>query len=114
MKTKTLLVTVAAALLVVACGRPITNNGIVSKAFIASSEGAYDELNRLITANDRLGINLLVASGRVRVAPDNTHVLILDSAIGRRRVRIVDGPYSGETGWIAYELVQCQPADATC
>jgi hypothetical protein len=70
-----------------------------------------DTLIKSAIANDDYGMRKLVKSGSVMVVPSGTSVLVIDDAGGflfapSRKVRILEGKYKGESGWVPVEWVQ--------
>jgi hypothetical protein len=70
---------------------------------------AYEEARILSQAHDELGITGMVDSGRIMLVPGGTQVRvievngILDVTC---RVRVLQGPLTGQDGWIPIKLLQ--------
>jgi hypothetical protein len=70
---------------------------------------AYEEVEKLAQANDDLGVRGMVASGRAILVPGGTQIKvievngILDLMC---RVRILEGSYTGQDGWIPIKFLQ--------
>ncbi len=75
------------------------------KAMIALTEAGYKELTKIYIANDTMGIGEFLTSGKGFAVPKGTKVLVTDSAVGARKVRILEGDNIGKAGWIAMEWV---------
>lgn len=79
---------------------------------LATTEDAYSEVMKSLQAKDMLGI---VGNPNAFGVGNGTKVLVIDSAIGRRKVRIVetyrdvDADKSGLAGWVAMEFVTSEP-----
>jgi len=79
--------------------------------FIATDLDAFDELMKIIRAKDAYGLLELGMQGRAFGVTNGTKVKIIDTAIGKRRVRIIQGvkPIDedkvGLSGWIPKEWV---------
>lgn len=76
-----------------------------------NSENAFDQLIKALLANDTQGIIELVEQGKVFGVSNGTRVFVIDSGIGKRKVRIlqglrpVDQDKIGRTGWVVKEQV---------
>lgn len=57
-------------------------------------------------ANDKDGKVLLLASGRVFAVKSGTKVLVIDQAMFKRKVRVLEGEQKGLSGWVAVEYVK--------
>ena len=78
------------------------------QVFVATTEDAFDSLMKAITRQDQYGVLDLMLAGKVFVVNDGTTVLVLDHGgflASRVRVRILDGPMTGRSGWLPYEWV---------
>lgn len=69
------------------------------------SKQAQDELIQSGIAGDKIGYQNLLLSGRAFILPEKTHVLVIDRGWFIRKIRILEGPYKNQTGWIAYERI---------
>lgn len=65
----------------------------------------FDELTRLALANDKVGGQRLIDSGRVLVIQSGTKAKIIEMNFTSYRVRIMSGPYTGRDGWVVKEAV---------
>lgn len=72
---------------------------------VAINEDAFNEFNQAIVAKDSYGIGLMIMSGQVFKVPSKTKVLVIDRSLFRSRIRILEGPYQGSSGWVPYEWV---------
>ena len=82
-----------------------SSSGTANKTLIATSEANFDALVKASVANDTIGIAQLVLEGRLFAVEDGTKVLVIDSTVGARQVRILEGELFGETGWLPMEFV---------
>jgi len=83
-------------------GRP----GQVGRTFLFERKEDYDESITLVVAKDHDGYGALVRGSAMACEP-GTRVRVLESTwTGTRRVRIIDGPFSGKSGWVAAEEIQ--------
>lgn len=76
-----------------------------STVFVAVDEEAFDELVDAAVAKDEYGFQDLMLSGRVFAVSDGTSVRVLDLGLFKTRVRILEGPMEGESGWVPSEWV---------
>lgn len=75
------------------------------KAVIALTENGYKEITKIYLANDMIGVGDFLLSGKGFAVPNGTKVLVVDTSVGARKVRVLEGDSIGESGWIAYEWV---------
>lgn len=73
---------------------------------VAVSKEAFDEWTKARVANDKYGMGLLLASGKILTPKRGTKVLVIDRATFIRKVRILEGEYVGMSGWVAVEYVK--------
>jgi hypothetical protein len=73
---------------------------------VAATRDVLDQVIHMSTANDTLGYAELVGAGLVIRVDSETDVLILDSTSLYKQVRILEGEYVGESGWIPSEWVR--------
>ena len=74
-------------------------------AILANTEANYKELTKIYLANDTMGIGDFLLSHKGISIPSGTKVLVIESATGIRKVRVLEGEKIGEAGWIAMEWV---------
>jgi hypothetical protein len=91
-------------------GPSIGENGILQvdgakSHFVAADEEALKKLFRAIDAKDDYGMADLLLTGQVFSVKDGTRVLVVDKALYTTRIRILEGPYAGKSGWVPYEWV---------
>ncbi len=67
---------------------------------MAADERALDELVAALSANDTNRIGSLVESGRVFSVDSNTRVRILESGLGKLKVRVLEGASVVMEGWV--------------
>jgi len=75
------------------------------KTILALTQEEYKELTKIYLANDTMGIGEFLLSGKGFAVTNGTKVLVVDVAVGVRKVRALEGDNIGKTGWIAYEWV---------
>lgn len=75
------------------------------KAIIALTESGFDELTKTYIANDTNGIYEFLVSGKGFAVPNGTKVLVIDTAVGSRKIRVLEGESNGKAGWIVKEWV---------
>ena len=81
---------------------------IENKEFIALAitKNSFDEFVNAAIANDSHGITNLIAAGKVFTVPSNTKILIVESSVGKAKVRILEGKNIGESGWVPKEWIK--------
>lgn len=72
---------------------------------VAINKEYYDEMFRLITVNDTLGLAKMTLDGKILLVDNGTAVKVIDSSFASRVVRINEGKYIGESGWVPKEMV---------
>jgi hypothetical protein len=72
---------------------------------LAVTEKNFDELVKSSIANDITGITQMVLNNGAFYVPAGTKVLIIDSSVGGRKVRILEGERLGDTGWVPFEFI---------
>jgi hypothetical protein len=78
---------------------------------VAATEKAYDALWKSMAANDTEGEAMMAANGELMIVAPGTKVRVIDSKVGfmftnmRKQVRILSGPFSGRSGWVASSWV---------
>ncbi len=77
----------------------------LDQVFVAVDRDAYDELVEVALSRDEIGGNILLASGRVFLVDDGSKVLVVDRDPYIVKVRILEGPYYGRSGWVVHEAV---------
>lgn len=75
------------------------------KAVISLTEDGFSEITKIYLANDMMGVGDFLLSGKGFAVPKGTKVLVTDTKVGARKVRILEGENIGQTGWIAMEWV---------
>ena len=75
------------------------------KAIIALTESDFNELSKIYLANDMTGVYEFLVSGKGFAVPNGTKVLVIDSAVGSHKVRILEGDSIGQAGWIVMEWI---------
>ena len=72
---------------------------------VALTEKNFDAWTSAQVAKDNLGIQQLLASGKVVGVKSGTKVLVIEQATFKRKVRILEGKDKGLSGWVAMEYV---------
>ena len=83
----------------------VLDNGSVNTP-LALSEAAFDELNRAAGRKDVKAFGAVFLRGDAVEVANGTRVQVIDGWLASRKVRILDGPHKGKTGWVAYEQVK--------
>lgn len=73
---------------------------------VASNLESFKKMIDSSVSNDIIGYTNLKSSGQLFNVESGTDVLILDSKINKRQVRILEGKYYGKSGWVPYEWVR--------
>jgi len=73
---------------------------------VATTKEALDELTKASVARDSIGYSNVYLEGRAFQVESNTKVLILDITFATRKIRILEGDYYGQSGWVPYEWVR--------
>lgn len=82
--------------------------------FLATTPEAFNELIKTIQAKDTVGLLAMAAYGKAFGVTNGSFVKVIDTAFGRRRVRIllgvkpVDQDKIGRSGWVPSEWVKSQ------
>jgi len=79
--------------------------GTSSEVLLAVNQYTRDEMIDALEAKDNYGLANLLLSGRVFPVADRTKVLVLDRDWYIVRVRVLEGPYAGKSGWVNYEAL---------
>ncbi len=75
------------------------------KTILANTKTDLDALTKIYLANDTQGIEEFLVGGQGFAVSNNTKVLVTDTAVGARRVRVLEGDQSGKSGWLPMEFV---------
>ena len=73
---------------------------------LAIDPASYDALVSASVARDSMGVTQLITAGRVFQCPQGTRVRVIDRAMYRRKVRIMNGPQTGLAGWVSSDWVK--------
>lgn len=73
---------------------------------IAVSEDALSSFFDALVGDNEAALQELFNSGLIGETPQGTKVAIVESGIMRYKVKILDGPYEGNTVWVIAESVQ--------
>jgi hypothetical protein len=69
----------------------------------------YEDMNEVmdaLIAKDDIGLQKMKAAGKFFVCPARTRARLINNGVVARRVRILEGDYYGEDGWVSTEFVQ--------
>lgn len=72
---------------------------------IATTQEGFKQIVKSSIANDDRGIAELIYSKNAFLVANGTKVLVIDSAVGARKIRILEGDKINETGWTAMEFI---------
>jgi len=73
---------------------------------VAVTKEAFDQWSKARVAKDEYGMVALLSSGLVFTPSSRTQVLVIDKDTYITKVRILQGEYTGQSGWVAYEYVR--------
>lgn len=88
-------------------GSPYLYNGTGNVA-IAISESIMDEAVDAAISKNYQRFDELVYAGKLLPVKDGTMVDILDTGMARIKIRVSEGTFSGQTGWVQTEFVRVQ------
>ena len=77
-----------------------------STTYVATNNAAWDAMWEAIHADDYARLDRLVESGQVPLVRYGTRARILVVESVRHKVRLMDGPSAGVTGWVYMQEVQ--------
>jgi len=101
--------------LLLSCGQAqerisIGDNGIVDSggniAIICLDQSTHDDYVNALISDDKIGIVALAIAGKAFPVDSGTRVKVIDLESGKRKVRIMEGKYSGRAGWVSKEIVR--------
>ncbi len=72
---------------------------------VAINKEYYDEMFRLITVNDTLGLAKMTLDGKILLVDRGTAVKVIGGSYTYREVRINEGKYIGQSGLVPMEMV---------
>lgn len=67
---------------------------------VALDDKAWDDLITALSGKDQGALDSLAGSGSVLKVENNTRVRLLQTMMGRTKVRILEGPYVKREGWV--------------
>lgn len=73
---------------------------------VASSQNAYDRMQKLAQAGDTVGISRMALVGQVWPIQNNTPCLVIDPGSTVCEVRLLDGDWNGEAGFVSRAFVK--------
>lgn len=74
--------------------------------YIAQTKEGFEQLIKAVNAKDQIGAMELIQVGEVFSVGQYTKVLVIDHGFARTKVRILEGPNVGRSGWLPYEFVK--------
>ena len=78
----------------------------LDQVLLAMSMAVLDQTVRYANQGDELGIESLIAAGRLVPVQTGTPVEIVKTTVTTRKVRVLTGPNAGLEGWIPNEMVR--------
>jgi RNA polymerase subunit RPABC4/transcription elongation factor Spt4 len=73
--------------------------------FVAASEESFDRLSKLLAANDKDGWAQMILAGDVMPVKAGTQCLVIDPGIFKDEVRILEGQFEHQSGFVPPEFV---------
>ena len=73
---------------------------------VAISESALDAWSKARVAKDQHGMFLLMNSGEIFTVKKGTKVLVIDTGMAKRKIRILTGEKTGASGWVSEDYVK--------
>lgn len=73
---------------------------------VAVSREAFDAWTKARVANDTHGQGALLVAGLILTPQKGTKVLVIDSAFLIRKVRILEGEFEGQAGWVSSDYIR--------
>jgi hypothetical protein len=83
-----------------------TRGSLRNNAPVCATQKAFDAFMQAASANDTYGMAELYTDGLLVFAESGTKVLVIDKAMFRVKVRILNGENAGFAGWTPMEFVQ--------
>ncbi len=77
-----------------------------SNVLVATTKDNLDEIVKLSVANDTEGLAQMTLDGDAYIVDQGTQVRVIDTTIGTREVRILEGKQYGKSGWVPVEFVK--------
>ncbi|MFA6608455.1 MAG: hypothetical protein WCT07_00905 [Candidatus Paceibacterota bacterium] len=72
---------------------------------VAINKSYYDEMMKLVAANDTTGLAQMSLDGKILLVDKSTAVKVIDASYFSSEVRINEGKYIGQAGWVPNEMV---------
>lgn len=72
---------------------------------------AYDEFVNVSVAKDMYGLADLVLARRIFKVASGTRGLVIETKWFKNRVRVLEGPEAGRSGWVPFEWVRSEPRE---
>ncbi len=73
---------------------------------VAVDGDAFDALTSAAVANDAVGYENVLLSGRAFTVPNGTRALVLDKGFTKTKVRVMEGANAGQAGYVPREWVE--------
>ena len=84
------------------------STGGTNPVLVGVTKEYYDEMFKLITAKDNLGVSQMVLDGKVLMVDSGTAIKVIASEFPSTEVRITEGKYIAQSGWVPNEMVHRQ------
>ncbi len=82
------------------------------EVIVASTSHVLDRLYTLAHAKDHAGFDAMIGSGLAWSLPSGTSCLVIDPGLTTYEVRILEGKYSGRSGFVPREFVHAPKQEA--
>lgn len=73
---------------------------------VLRSKELLDAFINAAVSNDTYGMSEILLTDGGFLVPNGTKALVIDQELGTRKIRILEGVYLGESGWIPKEFIQ--------
>lgn len=77
-----------------------------SDALVCPTRADFDRATQLSIANDVEGVRQMALQGRVMLVRAGTQVRVIQTEFTCREIRVMDGPFTGKSGWVVTEALQ--------
>lgn len=72
---------------------------------LATTEKNFDDFIKASVAGDTMGAAGIVLNGGAYYVTAGTKAKVIDTSVGKRKVRVLDGDMIGKVGWIPFEHI---------
>ena len=80
-----------------------------NQVLLTRTQEAQEKFSKAALAKDTTGLTELVLDGEAFFVKSGTKVLVIDrGSLGVRKIRVLDGDFAGETGYLPMEYIKVQ------